>query len=242
MKEKERYAVLYRKGFFMKKNWKKDASRGPHKSSSLIWVLAFPFYFLHKIIPHRPLVILCFVSVALMLAVTILTWFILREWIRDALFGLMLVTFVAAVNLMLTANYTFAGSNTAILIASAFLGILAGTFFTIWCFHHKYKILPLIGLSLGFSIFFTCCFIFSAFHLNYLFDTHPPVECEAVIEDKDVDRNRKGPDDYELIVTIEGKRITMDVSSEEYRRYDIGDTYTFYRYQGAFNIPFYFEE
>jgi hypothetical protein len=225
----------------MKNKWKKDASSS-RKASSWAWLLALPLMLVYRLLPHRTLVIVCFVSVLVMLAINIALRLIWNEWNRPAIFILMAISVAAMMNLLVTANYTFAADESPILIVCAILGVIGGAIFTFRYYRHKYKILPKIGLSLCFAVFFWGIAMFTAFHMNYLFDTKPPVECEAVIEDKDVDRNRKGPDDYELIVTIDGKRITMEVSSEEYRRYDIGDTYTFYRYQGAFNIPFYFEE
>ena len=235
---------LVQEGKSMKKNWKKDASGKfrPFKSSTGLGLLIIPLLFLNEIVPHRPLVILCFVSIILMIAVNIIFRLVRKEWNVPAICILMIISSAAFMNLLATANYTFADDETPLLIVSAVLGITIGSIVTLMLFRHKYKILAIIGLSLCFAIFFTSIFMLSASHLNYLFDTKPPVECEAVIEDKDVDRNRKGPDDYELIVTIDGKRITMEVSSDEYHRYDIGDTYTFYRHQGAFDIPFYFEE
>ena len=228
----------------MKKNWKKDASGKfrPFKSSTGLGLLTIPLLFLNKIVPHRPLVILCFVAVAVMLSVNIIFRLIRKEWNGPALLVLTTIGAVSLMNLLITANYTFADDESPILIVCAILGVIGGAIFTFWYFRHKYKILPKIGLSLCFAIFFWGIAMFTAFHMNYLFDTKPPVECEAVIEDKDINRHRKGPDDYELIVTIDGKRVSMEVSSDEYHRYDIGDTYTFYRHQGAFDIPFYFEE
>jgi hypothetical protein len=225
----------------MKNKWKKDAPSS-RKASSWAWLLALPLMLVYRLLPHRTLVIVCFVSVLVMLAINIALRLIWKEWNRPAIFILKAISVAAMMNLLVTANYTFAADESPILIVCAILGVIGGAIFTFWYYRHKYKILPKIGLSLCFAVFFWGIAMFTAFHMNYLFDTKPPVECEAVIEDKDINRHRKGPDDYELIVTIDGKRITMEVSSEEYRRYDIGDTYTFYRYQGAFNIPFYFEE
>lgn len=228
----------------MKKNWKKDASGKfrPFKSSAGLGLLIIPLLFLNKIVPHRPLVILCFVSIILMIAVNIIFRLVRKEWNVPAICILMMISSAAFMNLLITANYTFIGDSTPLFIVSAVLSIIAGTIGTVWYFRNKFKFLAILGLSLCFAILFTSIFMLFASHLNYLFDTKPPVECEAIIEDKDINRHRKGPDDYELIFTIDGKRITMEVSSEEYHRYDIGDPYTFYRYQGAFNIPFYFEE
>ena len=79
-------------------------------------------------------------------------------------------------------------------------------------------------------------------HLNCLLDFSRPVECEAVIEDKEHHRRRKGADDYEFVVTVDGETFDLGVSSEEYRRHEIGDRYTFKKYNGAFGKAFYLPE
>lgn len=79
-------------------------------------------------------------------------------------------------------------------------------------------------------------------HLNCLLDFTPPMECEAVIEDKEYHRRRKGADDYEFVVTVNGETFDLGVSSEEYRRYEVGDRYIFQKYNGAFGKAFYLPE
>ena len=79
-------------------------------------------------------------------------------------------------------------------------------------------------------------------HLNYVLDTKGPQQYTAVIEDKDYTHYRKGPDSYEFRVTVDGETFDLNVSVLEYGRYEIGDTYTFYRYEGAFGKPFYLAE
>ena len=223
----------------MKKNRKKDAN---DSKKSWSWIIALPMIFLYRFIPHKPLVILCLVSVILTLAINVIVRLVKKEWNGPALLVLTMIGAVSLMNLLITANYTYVGDDTPLLAVSTILGIFTSIVVTICFFRHKYKALPLIGLSLCLAVLFWAIFLFTSYHLNYLFDPYPPTPCEAIIEDKDIDHNRKGPDDYELIVTIDEKRVSMEVSSDEYHRYDIGDTYTFYRHQGAFDIPFYFEE
>ena len=78
--------------------------------------------------------------------------------------------------------------------------------------------------------------------MNYVLDTKGPQQYTAVIEDKDYTHYRKGPDSYEFRVTVDGETFDLNVSVLEYDRYEIGDTYTFYCYEGAFGKPFYLAE
>lgn len=86
-------------------------------------------------------------------------------------------------------------------------------------------------------VFFLCCV--SLCHLNYLLDFEPPTEKQAVIEEKQVHRNAKSLDSYEFELTVDGESFDLEVRKREYRRYEVGDTYTFKEYKGAFGKPFY---
>lgn len=86
-------------------------------------------------------------------------------------------------------------------------------------------------------VFFLSCI--SLCHLNYLLDFEPPVEKQAVIEEKQVHRNAKSLDSYEFELTVDGESFDLEVGKREYKRYEVGDTYTFYEYKGAFGEPFY---
>ena len=78
-------------------------------------------------------------------------------------------------------------------------------------------------------------------HLNYLLDFEP-TEIHAVIEEKEKVRHRKSPDSYEFEMTVDGETFDLEVGRREYNRYEVGDTYTFYEYKGAFGKPFYLAE
>jgi hypothetical protein len=75
-------------------------------------------------------------------------------------------------------------------------------------------------------------------HLNYLLDFEPPAERQAVIEEKQVHRNAKSADTYEFEMTVDGEPFELRVRRREYNEYDVGDTYTFKEYKGAFGKPF----
>ena len=75
-------------------------------------------------------------------------------------------------------------------------------------------------------------------HLNYLLDFEPPAERQAVIEEKQVHRNAKSADTYEFEMTVDGEPFELRVRRREYNEYDVGDTYTFKAYKGAFGKPF----
>ena len=86
-------------------------------------------------------------------------------------------------------------------------------------------------------VFFLSCMTLC--HLNYLLDFEPPAERQAVIEDKHVHRNAKSTDTYEFEMTVDGESFDLNVGEREYKRYEVGDTYTFKEYKGAFGKPFY---
>ena len=84
-----------------------------------------------------------------------------------------------------------------------------------------------------------------AIHLNYALDFSPPKEYSSVIVDKELDRDlrigkeHRAPTTYEFTVIADGKEYDLAVTRDEYYRYDKGDTYYFYRYEGALGEPFF---
>ena len=75
-------------------------------------------------------------------------------------------------------------------------------------------------------------------HLNFVLDESEPLKMEQKIIDKDKDTGGDSTD-YYLIVEINGERTEISVYGQDYKEYEIGDTLTFYYYEGAFNVPFY---
>ena len=86
-------------------------------------------------------------------------------------------------------------------------------------------------------VFFCFCFLTS--HLNYGLDFSRPQQYIKVIEDKDFDYNRKGPDSYEFKVTVNGDSFYLDVPRSAYKHYNVGDTIYIYLHKGALGEPFY---
>ena len=78
----------------------------------------------------------------------------------------------------------------------------------------------------------------SAQHLNYALDTSEPQEVSEEIVHKKIDRNGDTTD-YYLTVKLNGEDFKINVSSQAYKSYEIGDTLTFYYFEGAFGEPFY---
>ena len=91
---------------------------------------------------------------------------------------------------------------------------------------------------------FIVCFIFfaltwsSANHLNFALDTSEPYKMEQEIIGKDKDTSGDSTD-YYLIVEINGEKTEIAVYGQDYRRYEIGDTFSIYYCEGAFGEPFY---
>jgi hypothetical protein len=121
------------------------------------------------------------------------------------------------------------------------LGIVIGIFFLIWIWG-KAKVWQLI---LSFIIIAALAFfVIEAYlcHFNYILDFNEPTELQAIIEEKDHDHNRKGPDDYEFKLTVDGESFWLDVDVIEYEDYEIGDVYEFRQHSGAFGVRFYVSE
>lgn len=79
-------------------------------------------------------------------------------------------------------------------------------------------------------------------NLNYALDRSNPEVLSVVINDKEIDHTRKGPDNYEFIFSIDGKQYSANVPSDMYYSYEIGDTFDIKTYRGAFNCPFFMAE
>ena len=79
-------------------------------------------------------------------------------------------------------------------------------------------------------------------HFNYMLDLTPPTEYNAIIEQKEHHHHRKSPDSYEFEITADGKTFDLEVELRIYNHYEVGDTFTFYRYEGAFGKEFYLSD
>lgn len=70
---------------------------------------------------------------------------------------------------------------------------------------------------------------------NYAFDFSEGTAVELRITGKEIDVNRKGPTDYELRFGGISVAVPLDV----YKKAEVGDSFLFYRYQGAFGLEYY---
>ena len=148
--------------------------------------------------------------------------------------------------LILTNRYSFLGGIpnafvfVALLLAAVItvvLMIVAAS--TLW---HGRKWLGRVGWSALILTLVFFAFLVSITHLNYALGDDTPAVLSAIIEDKDSHHRRKGRDRYEFIMTIDGETVDVEVTFDEYYEYEVGDVYAFYRYEGAFDAPFYLAE
>ena len=115
---------------------------------------------------------------------------------------------------------------------------------TKWC-SKETKPLARIGYILLCTFLVSIILIPCALHLNYALDFTPSQEYSSVIVDKELDRDlrigkkHRAPTTYEFTVMADGKEYDLAVTGDEYYRYDEGDTYCFYRYEGALGEPFF---
>jgi hypothetical protein len=121
------------------------------------------------------------------------------------------------------------------------VGIVIAIFFLRWIWGNSKVWTSLLSFVIIAALAF---FVIEAYlcHFNYILDTHEPTEVQAIIEEKDHDRNRKGPDDYSFKLTLDGESFWLDVSVMEYEDYEIGDVYQFRQHSGAFGVRFYVSE
>ena len=121
------------------------------------------------------------------------------------------------------------------------VGLLVSVFVTVkWVWKGTGWVGRIGSLALCTCMVFLFCWI-PLCHLNYLLDPQP-TEIHAVIEEKEKVRHRKSPDSYEFEMTVDGETFDLEVGRREYDRYEVGDTYTFKEYKGAFGKPFYIAE
>lgn len=79
-------------------------------------------------------------------------------------------------------------------------------------------------------------------HLNCLLDPTPPIEYTATVERKEHHHNTKLPDSFEFQISANGQILDLEVQENIYNRYEVGDTYRFYKYYGAFGKSFYLSD
>ncbi len=139
-------------------------------------------------------------------------------------------------------NFMFIETTVPFLWYAVAFGVIfgVGMFMPIW--RKKDNTQPL-GTKVG--VFLVCCAMFAVLswgiiaNLNYVLDNSKPKEYHAEIRDKRIIDRYRGGDDYEFTVVIDGKMFKREVTSSEYNSYEIGDTYTVNRYNGAFGEPFF---
>ena len=123
---------------------------------------------------------------------------------------------------------------------SVTLGVITTAFLVFLCRRALKELKWVWGIVLGLF----ACFVFTVFfdmymqHFNYLLDASEPQACVSVIKDKDMDLRKKSPDSYQLLVAIEGEELWLEVPRRDYRVCEVGDTYIFSYYNGAFGKAF----
>jgi len=122
---------------------------------------------------------------------------------------------------------------------SLVIGIGMSLFLCVKWIPKKYGFGKCVGYFVLFAVLIGAMTWSTTVHLNYALDFSQPKQYSEVIVDKEIDYNRRGPVDYEFKLTIDGEQEEIGVPKTEYYKYDIGDTYSFSKYKGAFGVPFY---
>jgi hypothetical protein len=143
-------------------------------------------------------------------------------------------------NFLTMFDYSYCDNGMPFWKISLVLSLAIGILVTVTCFRKidgfRWKLLS-IGLVALFAFFLVWP---SLNHMNCLLDFQPPVERHAVIEEADcIQHGQKSPTSYQFRMTLDEERVHLRVPWTVYRKYNEGDTYTFYEYKGAFGEPFY---
>ena len=230
----------------MGKKKTKKLRRIPAHAALLVPLSILPMFLLGWILPgvidHRILIRGALLVVAVLLLTAILALIFRKGDERFLIPALCFIgMFGSSVGLLFRLDYAFIDLGFSPLwviplIISIGVGIWAPT---TWCDKST-----MLHTRIGYI--FLCAFLAFAItgpyavHLNYALDFSPPQEYSSVIVDTDSDLNLgryKGPSTYEFTVMADGKEYDLAVTRDEYYRYDEGDTYYFYRYEGALGEP-----
>ena len=207
-------------------------------SMVICWVLSL-------YLPFRWVVLLSMLGLPLSVAVQVALFRFSRDkaflWAMPFLVGIGLMSLLGFAVTMGSYTY-YQESLPAFWEVSLAIGLAVGLFVTVkWVWKDSgigWRIGSIVLVSVVTAVFLL---IFIQ-HMNYLLDFQPPAERYAVIEDKDVTRHHKSPDSYEFEMSLDGETFELEVGRREYNRYEVGDTYTFKEYTGAFGKPFYVAE
>ena len=151
----------------------------------------------------------------------------------------------ASLGLLFRLDYAFIDLGFSPLwVIPLIISLGASLFFILKCYSEPLTTLKRIGYILLCTFIVHGFIVTYAFHLNYALDFSPPEEYSSVIVDKDRNthigrQSRKLPTTYEFTIVADGKKYELAVTRDEYYRYDEGDTYDFYRYEGALGEPFF---
>ncbi len=140
-------------------------------------------------------------------------------------------------------GYTFvSGSTLPFWLPALVIALLAGAF-RLW---KKFRIGEKGWEEIFVAVFVAgFVFVFAAVFMNYAnyaLDTVTPVREEGVIWDKRASTSRKSRDSYRFLIKVDGEQFFLEVPRATYQRFDVGDTYSFSRYEGALGEPFYIAE
>jgi hypothetical protein len=203
--------------------------------TTMLWTPARTVVLLH--------VIALYLQIIAFIVIFAFKWGI--KYIKSVL-ALFFSFFYVVLYLFFTSRYSFSGGipNAFVFVALLSAAVITVALMiaaasTLW---RGRKWMGRIGYGLLILVVAFAVILCSITHLNYALGDDTPQVWSAQIEDKDYHRRRKGPDCYEFIMTIDGETIDVEVTVAEYYDYEVGDTYTVYRYEGAFGKPFYLAE
>lgn len=194
--------------------------------------------FAHVSLSNRWAVLFDMISVVLLASYLIGCIVLKLEDTRNN-FYLWLFVCVIPISLLVRASYYSFTEGFPFIVISLLFGVLVSVVIIAIRYWKISTILESI------CTFLIICFIASALcwaflvHINGVFDFEEPQIRTAIVEKKDIDSPRKGPDPYELYCDLNGELIRLEVPAYKYYAYEVGDAFPIDLYEGALGVPFY---
>lgn len=206
---------------------------------SVLFQVVLPLF-----LPHRWSILADIFHVAILLGVLLATWRVGQKKLGlGSLFlvwGLQILM-ITVHQFFFSARYSFVDHVEILPLwpVPFVIGTVLGIFIAVKYLWENSSIPGRIAYSLLSAVMFSMLLWGFTVNLNYALDMGQPQLQTVIVEGKDIDRHRKGPDDYELEFTLNGESASIEVSARQYYQYEIGDSLELYRYEGAFGVPFF---
>ena len=208
------------------------------KNANLFALLLLVIQLIFGLIPDTKTRIIGFLILTVVYALSLLVTTVGEIKIGDVVIVFIIMPLFTSVQLLKLAITVTYEENVPFLIPMLIISGVVGIISIVKNATKKKKFFSCVGWFLLIFILAFALLYFTVCDLNYALDRSVPTEYAAVIQKKEINRTRRGPDDYKFEFNINGNEISLSVPSGDYSSHEVGDYYRIVRYEGAF-APFY---